>query len=171
MMAFGFNNLEIWSDPRHGAGHWEEQKARGMRPSILSAEELEARLSAEFPETFKREGAPAILAVWHGGSRLRQGFVPSMLRPGETISGPTMMMLADLAMYVAVLASIGWEPLAVTTNLNINFLRKAPPGALIAECRLIKLGRRLAVGDVGIHAGEGGDMVAHATSTYSIPPR
>jgi uncharacterized protein (TIGR00369 family) len=142
-----------------------------MRPSVLSAEELEARLAAAFPEAFKSEGAPTILGVWHGGSRVRLAFAPSMLRPGDTISGPTMMMLADVAMYVAVLASIGWEPLAVTTNLNINFLRKAPPGALIAECRLIKLGRRLAVGDVSLRAEEGDDMVAHATSTYSIPPR
>jgi len=82
-----------------------------------------------------------------------------------------MMTLADLAMYVAVLASIGWEPLAVTTNLNINFLNKPPPAALIAECRLIKLGRRLAVGDVSIRSEASEDLIAHATSTYSIPPR
>jgi acyl-coenzyme A thioesterase PaaI-like protein len=59
----------------------------------------------------------------------------------------------------------------VTTNLNINFLKKPPPAALLAECRLIKLGRRLAVGDVSIRSEAGQDMVAHATSTYSIPPR
>ena len=69
-----------------------------------------------------------------------------------------------------MLASIGWEPLAVTTNLNINFLRKPAPAALIAECRLIKLGKRLAVGDVAIRSEGEEDMVAHATSTYSIPP-
>ena len=79
------------------------------------------------------------------------------------------MMLADVSIYVALLASIGWEPLAVTTNLNINFLKKPGPGALLSECRLIKLGRRLAVGEVAIRADSDEDMVAHATSTYSIP--
>ena len=72
-------------------------------------------------------------------------------------------------MYVAVLASIGWEPLAVTTNLNINFLRKPGTRPLIAECRLIKLGKRLAVGDVAIRSEGQEEMVAHATSTYAIP--
>ena len=82
-----------------------------------------------------------------------------------------MMMLADVTMYVAILASIGWEPLAVTTNLNMNFLRKPAPGkALRAECNLIKLGKRLAVGDVAIRSDGEEEMVAHATSTYSIPP-
>jgi uncharacterized protein (TIGR00369 family) len=80
------------------------------------------------------------------------------------------MMLADVSIYVALLASIGWEPLAVTTNLNINFLKKPSPGALMSECHLIKLGRRLAVGEVAIRSEGEEDMVAHATSTYSIPP-
>jgi uncharacterized protein (TIGR00369 family) len=143
-----------------------------MRPSVLTAEELEEKLSAEFPETFKRDGGRlAILDVWHGGCRVRLNFAARTLRPGQTISGPTMMMLADVTMYVAILASIGWEPLAVTTNLNINFLKKPPPAALLAECRLIKLGQRLAVGDVSIRSEAGEDLVAHATSTYSIPPR
>jgi uncharacterized protein (TIGR00369 family) len=141
-----------------------------MRPSVLTAAELEQKLSVEFPEAFGGAGGLAILDVWHGGARLRLGFATNTLRPGQTISGPTMMMLADVTMYVAILASIGWEPLAVTTNLNINFLKKPPPGALLAECRLIKLGQRLAVGDVGIRSEAEEDLVAHATSTYSIPP-
>ncbi|MFZ0074107.1 MAG: PaaI family thioesterase [Xanthobacteraceae bacterium] len=142
-----------------------------MRPSALSVADLEGRLSAEFPGSFNRESGLAILEAWHGGCRVRLGYSSNTLRPGGTISGVTMMMLADLTMYVAVLASIGWKPLAVTTSLNINFLRKAPPAALIAQCRLIKLGRRLAVGDVSIQSEEGEDLVAHATSTYSIPPQ
>jgi uncharacterized protein (TIGR00369 family) len=73
-------------------------------------------------------------------------------------------------MYVAVLASIGWEPLAVTTNLNINFLKKPRAAPLIAECRLIKLGRRLAVGEISLRSEGDDELVAHATSTYSIPP-
>jgi acyl-coenzyme A thioesterase PaaI-like protein len=83
------------------------------------------------------------------------------------------MALGDYAMYVALLASIGWVPLAVTTNLTVNFLRKPPPGDLIAECRLLKLGKRLAVGEVSIRPEATddavADTVAHVTSTYSIP--
>ena len=80
-----------------------------------------------------------------------------------------MMELADFAMYVAVLASIGWVPLAVTTNLSINFLRKPAQRDLLAEVRLIKLGKRLAVGDIGIKSEGEEELVAHATATYSIP--
>jgi uncharacterized protein (TIGR00369 family) len=142
-----------------------------MREAVLSASELQERLAAEFPEAFDAAAGLSITAVWHGGSRLHLPFQPQSLRPGGTISGPTLMMLADVAMYVAVLASIGWEPLAVTTSLNINFLRKPPVGALAAECRLLKLGRRLAVGDIALRSEADDDLLAHATSTYSIPPR
>lgn len=93
------------------------------------------------------------------------------LRPGGTISGPAMMALADYAMYAAILATIGPVELAVTTNLNINFLHKPEPGDLVARARLIKLGKRLAVGDVPIYARDDSMMVAHATATYSIPPQ
>ena len=80
------------------------------------------------------------------------------------------MALADFTMYLAVLSAVGWVPLAVTTNLNINFLRKPAPRDLLAEARLIKLGKRLAVGDIGIRSdGAGDELVAHATSTYSLP--
>ena len=81
------------------------------------------------------------------------------------------MSLGDFAMYVAVLATIGWVPLAVTTNLNINFLRKPGPADLIGEARLLKLGKRLAVGEVTMFSTDAPDIVAHATGTYSIPPR
>src|SRR5262249_55883158 len=111
-----------------------------------------------------------ILEIWHGGCRIRQDFLKNSLRPGGTITGNTMMLLADVSMYVAVLASIGWTPLAGTTNLNINFLKKPAPGALEAECRLLKAGKRLAVGEVSIRSVGETDLVAHATSTYSIPP-
>ena len=141
-----------------------------MRPALLTAQELETRLAAEFRETFHSDSGLSILAVWQGGCRVRLAFQETSVRPGGTISGPTLMMLADVAMYIALLASIGWVPLAVTTNLNINFLAKPLPAALIAECRLIKLGKRLAVGDVALRSEGRDDMVAHATSTYSIPP-
>jgi uncharacterized protein (TIGR00369 family) len=92
------------------------------------------------------------------------------LRPGGTISGPTMMALADFAMYVAVLGGIGPVPLAVTINLNINFLRKPAQRDLLAEARLLRLGRRLATGEVTIRSDGEEKPVAHVTSTYSIPP-
>ena len=106
----------------------------------------------------------SILEVRHGFCRVRQAFKPSSLRPGGTISGPTMMALADFAMYVGVLASIGPVPLAVTINLNINFLRKPAARDLIAECRLLKLGKRLAVGEVT-------SARMAWTSRWRMPPR
>jgi uncharacterized protein (TIGR00369 family) len=140
-----------------------------MRAPALTAAELERLLSAEFPETFHPESGLSILEVGHGYCRLRQGFQKNSLRPGGTISGPTIMTLADVSAYVAVLSAIGWVPLAVTTSLNINFLRKPAPGALIADCRLLKLGKRLAVADITIRSEGREPVVAHATSTYSIP--
>ena len=140
-----------------------------MPEAKLTAEELERLLSAEFPRMFDREKGVSILKVWHRGALVRQGFHPRALRPGGTLSGVAMMGLADLAMYIAVLASIGWAPLAVTTNLNINFLNKPPPRALEGECRLIKLGKRLAVGEIGIRSEGESELVAHATSTYAMP--
>ena len=87
--------------------------------------------------------------------RLSQRFRESMLRPGGTISGPTLMALADFAMYVVLLSAIGPVALAVTTNLNINFLRKASRGQdVLAEARLLKLGKRLAVGEVNLLSGD-----------------
>ncbi|MEM9073608.1 MAG: PaaI family thioesterase [Myxococcota bacterium] len=90
------------------------------------------------------------------------------LRPGGTISGPTQMMMADTAAYFLVLSLIGPVPLAVTTHLSINFMRKPPPGELDAHARILKLGKRLAVSEVVI--GDRDEPVAHAQVTYSIPP-
>jgi uncharacterized protein (TIGR00369 family) len=142
-----------------------------MRKAVIKQDELERLLAAEFPETFFPGSGLSVLEVRHGGCRIRQDFLKSSLRPGGTISGTTMMFLADVSVYIAVLASIGWTPLAVTTSLNINFLKKPGPAALEAECRLLKLGKRLAVGEVSIRSEGETDLVAHATSTYSIPPR
>ena len=111
----------------------------------------------------------SIEEVWHGGCRVRKHFDPQSLRPGGTVSGPTMMALADFTIYVAILATIGWVPLAVTTNLTINFLKKPAARDLLAEARLIKLGKRLAVGEIGIRSEGEDELVAHATATYSIP--
>jgi len=129
-------------------------------------------LSAEFAEVWNADSGLAIEEVWWGGCRLRQAFRAQFLRPGATISGATIMALGDYAVYVALLATIGWEPLAVTTSLNINFLRKPGHMDLLADCDLIKIGRRLVVGEVTIRQDEGdGWPVAHLTSTYSVPPR
>ena len=139
--------------------------------SKMTVEELERFLSAEFPQAFHGESGLSIDEVWHGGGRVRQDYQERLIRPGGTISGPTMMALADFAMYVGILASIGPVPLAVTINLNINFLRKPAQRDLIAECRLLKLGKRLAVGEVAIRSDGNDEPVAHVTSTYSIPSR
>jgi uncharacterized protein (TIGR00369 family) len=142
-----------------------------MQEAVINREELGRRLTSEFPENFNPDSGLSILEVWHGGCRVRQAFLKNSLRPGGTISGVTMMQLADVSVYIALLASIGWVPLAVTTNLNINFLKKPTPDALEAECRLLKIGKRLAVGEVWIRPEGEKDVVAHATLTYSIPPR
>jgi uncharacterized protein (TIGR00369 family) len=141
-----------------------------MAAAKLPCKELEDLLRGEFPEMFHPGSGYAVEQVWNGGCLVRRHFERQSLRPGGTLSGATMMSLADFAMYVAVLAAIGWVPLAVTTNLTINFLKKPAPRDLLAEVRLIKLGKRLAVGEIGIRSEGDEELVAHATSTYSIPP-
>jgi acyl-coenzyme A thioesterase PaaI-like protein len=92
------------------------------------------------------------------------------LRPGGTVSGPVLMTVADVALYVALLGEIGIVPLAVTTSLHINFLRKpAPDRSIVGVCRLIKVGRTLAVGEVSLYSEGQADAVAHAVGTYAIP--
>src|SRR6476619_7897193 len=140
----------------------------GRRPGVLSAQQVGELLTREFSQAFHEKSDNVIEDAWHGGCGMRRKFNEKSLRPGGTISGPTMMALTDFAMYVAVLASIGPVPLAVTTNLNINFLRRPTQRDLIAEARLIKLGKRLAVGEARIFCDGANEMVAHATSTYSI---
>ena len=142
----------------------------GRRPGVMSAAQIGELLAREFSQMAGTDSPNTIEAAWHGGCRVRRRFSERSLRPGGTVSGPTMMALTDFAMYVAILASVGPVPLAVTTNLNINFLRKPAQRDLIAEVRLIKLGKRLAVGEVEIYSDGEEEMVAHATATYSIPP-
>ena len=93
------------------------------------------------------------------------------LRPGGTVSGPTLMAMVDFGFYLLLLGRLGPVALAVTTNLNINFMRKPEPADLLGEGRLMKLGRSLAVGDFTIWSDGKKEPVAHATVTYSIPPR
>jgi len=140
------------------------------RPGVMSIAEVNAFLDREFSELRRTAPTLRVETVAHGFARLRLGFDPQSLRPGGTISGPAMFTLADVAMYVAVLASIGPVALAVTTNLSINFLRRPPPGDLLGEARLLKLGKSLAVGEIYLRAPEAEDCVAHAVSTYALPP-
>jgi uncharacterized protein (TIGR00369 family) len=135
----------------------------------MSVAELEQYLHAEFPQAFS-DGDISIESADGASSLLRQRYSDRMLRPGGTVSGPTLMALADFAMYVVLLSAIGPIGLAVTSNLNINFLRKGQPGRdVLAAARLLKLGKRLAVGEVNLLSGTSPDPIAHVTSTYSIP--
>jgi uncharacterized protein (TIGR00369 family) len=149
--------------PQADRGEWKV-------PVLMTVSELERFLAAEFPQVFNPDSGLSIEALWERGCRVRQAFRANSLRPGGTISGPTMMALADFAMYVVVLAAIGPVPLAVTINLNINFLRKPSQSDLTAEARLLKLGKRLATGEVAIHCAGEDEPVAHVTATYSLPP-
>ena len=96
------------------------------------------------------------------------------LRPGGTVSGPTLFALADVAFYLLILSRVGPKALTVTSNANINFMRRAEPGPIHGHARILKLGRRLVMGDVVIGGAAGADAskpIAHASLTYSLPPR
>ncbi len=142
-----------------------------MKP-VLTAREVDDFIGEVYPEIWIDNGRTfEIEDIRPGAARVRMIYDKRHLRPGGTISGPAMMALSDLAMWVVVLGHIGRLELSVTTNLNINFLRKPGQVDMLAESRLLKLGRQLAVGDIALYS-EGDDApVAHATSTYSVPPR
>jgi len=133
--------------------------------SVASKDEIITFLKKDFPQN-----KCIVESVGEKFSRIKWPVSHEDLRPGGTVSGPSLMTAADVALYVAILGEIGIVPLAVTTNLNISFLRKpAPDKDLIAECRLIKLGRTLAMGDVFIYSEGSEQAVAHAVGTYAIP--
>jgi uncharacterized protein (TIGR00369 family) len=140
-----------------------------MAAAKMSVAELEEFLRVEFPQAFG-DGEIRIESADGETCVLRQRYHERMLRPGGTVSGPTLMALADCAMYVVLLSAIGPIGLAVTTNLTINFLRKGQAGEdVLAAAKILKLGRRLAVGEVMLLSGVSPDPVAHVTATYSIP--
>jgi uncharacterized protein (TIGR00369 family) len=140
-----------------------------MPAPALNAEQIGELLHEVFPQVFYPGCGLTIERVDYGDVRVRREFREDHLRPGGTVSGPTMMALADFAMYVAVFTAVGPQPLAVTTNLNINFLRKPGQADLIAEAKLLKIGKRLVVGEVAVFSAGLDEPVAHITSTYSIP--
>jgi acyl-coenzyme A thioesterase PaaI-like protein len=147
----------------------------------MTPDEVTAFLARYFPQI--RPGEDFLVeAIAPMSARVRLVYGDRHLRPGGTISGPAMFSLADLATYAAILGEIGVGgdidaaersagALSVTTNLSINFLRKPEPRDLIGDARLMKLGKRLAVGEVWLHSEGDSEPVAHAVATYSIPPR
>lgn len=140
---------------------------------MLTAQELEAFVQNVFPQSNSEDFQVTNLSP--GFIEVSMKIRDSDLRPGGTISGPSMFKLADISAYFIVLAHVGKQALAVTTSLNINFLRKPEPGDLIARCELLKLGRRLAICEIKIfsraHIDTAIGPVAQATATYSVPPK
>lgn len=139
-----------------------------MREPVLSAAEVMAFVDEVFPQ---QKGVFELIELAPMRGVIRQRIRDEHLRPGGTVSGPTMFAIADCAFYMTVLGMIGREALTVTTNLNINFLRKPPVADLRAAARILKLGRLLATGDVTVFSEGLADPVAHATTTYAIPPK
>lgn len=112
-----------------------------------------------------------IESVADGAIQVSMQASENTVRPGGTVSGPTLFALADLTAYMLVLAHLGKVALAVTTNVSINFLNKPQPGKLIAKGELLKLGKRLVICDIRITPETADDVVAQATVTYSVPPK
>lgn len=135
---------------------------------VMNAEEVQAYVAEVFPQS--NQYGFTVEALSEGKITVGMKISDAHLRPGGTVSGPSMFALADCATYLMVLSHVGKVALAVTTNLNINFINKPAEGDLIAEANLLKLGKRLAVCDVSIMSKLDRRLVAHATATYSIPP-
>jgi uncharacterized protein (TIGR00369 family) len=134
--------------------------------SKVSIEAFNAIIASELPSA---AGSGVYLhSIEPGKAKMVLPYSDHSIRPGGTIAGPFMMMLADVCMYAVVLSLLGEIKLAVTTSLNINFVRKPTNTDLVAEGNIIKLGKRLAVLEVSIYSND--EIVAHATGTYSIPP-
>ena len=138
---------------------------------VLDAAQVNALMATVYPELNDQFTFYQALDVFPGGCTVRLNADERHLRPGGTVSGPSLFTLADIGGYVCVLSHAGPDALSVTTNLSINFMRKAGIGPIDGHCRILKLGRSLMVFDVDIVAGPDGETVAHAVGTYSIPPK
>lgn len=133
---------------------------------MLDRDSVADFLATEFPQTKCR-----VIDVGNASATLVHPIGQDELRPGGTVSGPVLMGIADVALYVVILGEIGLVPLAVTTSLTANFLRRPPADAPIqAEARMLKVGRSLAVGEVYCYSEGMDEVVAHVVGTYSIPP-
>ena len=138
----------------------------------LDAQRIEALMDARFPQIHSGGRTLVIEDAGERSARVRLRHHDRHIRPGGTVSGTAMFTLADFALYVAIIATLGEVGLeAVTTNLNINFLAKPEPRDLVARVNLIRLGRRLAVGEAQIYSDGLPDMVALAIATYALPTR
>jgi uncharacterized protein (TIGR00369 family) len=136
---------------------------------VMTIASAQAFLEREFPQAFGRLGPMAVESIGDGFAIVR--FTPdhSHMRPGGTVSGPTMFALADVAAFTAVISHIGPVAMAVTANMNINFLAKPEPAPILGKARLLRLGKRNAVCEVSVTDLSGKMLLAHATGTYSIP--
>lgn len=141
-----------------------------MQP-VMTIEEIHAFLETDFPQIHTDGRFFAVTSITEGAVTMTLEPGDRHLRPGGTVSGPTLFTLADVAAYVAILCHIGPVALAVTTNLAINFLRLPKPKRITGNARILKLGKRLAVVEISIFQDDPDELVAHATATYSIPPR
>ena len=138
---------------------------------LLNLEDVCQLVEAHFPQVHEGNGRLVIERLDMVETVVRMDYDERVIRPGGTVSGPAMFKLADYAVYVAVLGRLGERGLqAVTTNMTINFLTRPQPAALIARVNVLKLGRRLAIAEVKLYSQGAEDIVAHATSTYAIPP-
>ncbi len=137
----------------------------------LTKEQVMALVDEHFPQVHEGNGRLSLDFLEPMIAHVRMARDPRSIRPGGTVSGPTMFKLADFSVYAVILAELGPEAIpAVTTSMTINFLSRPQPSDMIAHARLIKLGRRLAVAEVEIYSDGKPDMLAHATSTYALPP-
>lgn len=136
----------------------------------LDIARIEALIDDRFPQIHAGGRILAIEEIGERGARVRMRRHERSIRPGGTVSGPAMFTLADFSVYVAIIAALGEPGIdAVTTNLNINFLAKPEPRDMVSTVRLIRLGRRLAVGEAQLYSDGVADMVAHAIATYALP--
>ena len=142
-----------------------------VTPPLLSASQVSILVDAHFPQVHEGNGRVTVERIDATETVVRMAHDERAIRPGGTVSGPTMFKLADFGVYAAILAYLGEAGLqAVTTNMTMNFLSRPKPAALVARIRILKLGRRLAVAEAEIYSEGDPAMVAHATATYAIPP-
>lgn len=141
-----------------------------MLKPVMSAQEIETFWAQDFPQVGIDGRHFIVESVTPGCARMRLSPGDRHLRPGGTISGPAMFTLADLAGYAVLVGHIGPVALAVTTNLNINFMRKPLPVALLCDARILKLGKTLAIVECTLTSEGSTDIVAHSVATYAIPP-
>lgn len=142
--------------------------SKELKP-VMTAGEVNELIESAFPQLNDSRNSFYAVDVFPGGCTVRLDATERHLRPGNTVSGPALFTLADIGGYVCVLSHGGPDALSVTTSININFMRKAEAGPVDGRCKILKLGRSLMVYDCEIT--QDGVIVAHATGTYSIPPK